>query len=148
MKKIEIKYTKSNINTMFQKLISNWDELSEYYNKEVKDFNDGLDYIDIGDIASFIVKKKKSGETEMFKVFFENVEEILVYGENYIKEIIVIGLFESIQNIGGAEIDYYKSFDKWLKNESLKSWRELIDFWENDNWKKSKESEKIMNKNK
>ncbi len=152
MKKPVIKYYESDIEKVFQKLISDWSELTEFYNKEVKfdydDPNDRLAYIDIGDISRFIVEKKNSGQTEKFEHFFENVEEIMIHGEHYVQELIVIGLFEGIQNIGGSEIDYYRSFDKWLKNNSLKAWRELIDFWEKDDWRKTSESEKILNKKK
>jgi len=94
------------------------------------DPNDRLAYIDIGDISRFIVEKKKSGQTENFEQFFENVEDIMMHGEHYVQELIVIGLFEDIQNIGGSEIDNYHSLDKWLKHNSLKAWRELIDSWE------------------
>lgn len=152
MKKPEIKYYQSDIEKVFAKLISEWNELTEFYNTEVKfDYEDPenrLAYVDIGDISRFIVKKKKSGQTEKFEQFFENVEEIMVHGEHYVQELIVIGLFEGIQNIGGSEIDYYRSFDKWLKNNSLKAWRELIDFWEKDDWRKTTESEKLLNKKK
>jgi len=57
-----------------------------------------------------------------------------------------LGLFEGIQNIGGSEIDYYRSFDKWLKNNSLKAWQDLIDLWESDDRRKTSESVKKLNK--
>lgn len=152
MKKTEIKYYQSDIEKVFQKLISKCNELTEFYNTDVKfdydDPNDRLAYIDIGDISRFIVEKKKSGQTESFEQFFENVEGIMIHGEHYVQELIVFGLFEGIQNIGGSEIDYYYSFDKWLKNKSLKAWRELIDSWEGTDWKKTNKSEQILNKKK
>lgn len=152
MKKPEIKYHESEIEQVFQRLISDWNELTDFYNKEVKfdyeDPSERLAYIDIGDISRFIVEKKRSGQTENFDTFFENVEEIVILGDDYVKNLIVVGLFEGIQNIGGSEIDYYQSFDKWLKNNSLKAWRELIDSWEGTDWKKSNESQKILNKRK
>lgn len=152
MKEPEIKYRESDIEKVFQKLILDWGELTEFYNNEVKlDYDDPsnrLDYIDIGAISRFIVEKKKSGQTEKFEQFFENVEEIMIHGEHYVQELIVIGLFEGIQNIGGSEIDYYRSFDKWLKNNSLIAWRKLIDLWETDDWRKTAESEKTLNKEK
>lgn len=146
MKKAEIKYQQSDIEKVFQKLISNWDELIDFYNAEVKSECDRLNYIDIAEISRFIVIKKKAGQTEHFEHFFTNVEEIMIHGEHYVQELIVIGLFEGIQNIGGSEIDYYRSFDKWLKSNSLKAWRELIDSWEGTDWKKTIESQKILNK--
>ena len=152
MNKPETEYHQSDIEKVFLKLISNWNEVTDFYNTEVKfdydDPNDRLAYVDIGDISRFIVEKKKAEQTEKFEIFFENAEEIMIYGEPYVQELIVIGLFEGIQNIGGSEIDYYRSFDKWLKPNSLKAWRELIDFWEKEDWKKTAESEKILNKKK
>ncbi|MFK7971121.1 MAG: hypothetical protein AB8F95_12175 [Bacteroidia bacterium] len=134
MNKPESKYLESDIEVVFQKLILDWDELAGFYNKEVKyDYDEPsnrLPYIDIGDIARFIVKKKKAQRTEHFEVFFEHAEELLTHGDDYVQNLIVVGLFEGIQNIGGADIDYYHSFDKWLKPSSLKAWKELIDFWE------------------
>ena len=152
MNKPETKYHQSDIEKVFKKLISNWNELTDFYNTEVKfdydDPNDRLAYVDIGDISRFITEKKKAEQTEKFEIFFKNVEEIMIYGEHYVQELIVIGLFEGIQAFCGSEIDYYRSFDKWLKPNSLKAWRELIDFWEKDDWKKTAESEKILNKKK
>jgi hypothetical protein len=141
MKTPKIKYYHSDIEKVFQKLISNWNELTDFYNSEIKfdyeDPDDRLVYFDIGKISEFIVDKKKSGDTENFKNFFENVEDIMIHGELLVQELIIIGLFEGIQNIGGSEIDYYHSFDKWLKRNSLKAWGELIDFWEKDDWRKN-----------
>lgn len=152
MKKIEINYSETDIEKVFQKLISRWDELTEFYNKEVNSepniTPNRLVYLDIAHIARFIVELKISGQTDNFKPFFENVEELLIHGDHYVQELIVIGLFEGIQNVGSSEIDYYRSFDKWLKPKSLNAWRELIDFWEKDEWKKTAESEKILKKNK
>lgn len=150
MKNKSIIYTQSDIEKTFQKLISNWEELTQFYDAEVRQVDespeDRLAYIDIGGIARFVVDKTLAKQTEPFSVFFENVEEILVHGDAFVKNLVIVGLFEGIQNRGGKEIDYYRGFDKWLKNESLKAWRDLIDFWEKDDWRKTKESEKILNK--
>ncbi|UTW60822.1 hypothetical protein KFE98_12385 [bacterium SCSIO 12741] len=150
MKKTVIKYRESEVEAVFQKLVSNWVELANFYQKEVTyDYeapSDRLPYVEMGDIARFIVDKKKSDNTEHFIPFFENVEELMIHGDQYTRELMVVGLFEGIQNRGGSQIDYYRSFDKWLKPESLKAWRKLIEFWEKDDWKKTSESEKILRK--
>lgn len=152
MKNKSIIYTQSDIEKTFQKLLTNWEELTQFYDAEVRQVDespeDRLVYIDMGEIARFVVDKTLANQTKPFSVFFENVEEILVHGDAFVKNLVVVGLFEGIQNRGGKEIDYYRGFDKWLKNESLKAWRDLIDFWEKDDWRKTKESEKILNKKK
>lgn len=100
MNEPEIKFYESDIEKVFQKLVSNWTELTNFYHEEVKfeydDPNERLPYVDIGDISRFIVEKKKSGQTEQFELFFEQVEELLIHGEPYVQELIVIGLFEGI----------------------------------------------------
>ena len=123
-------YTETTIENVFQKLISGWDELSNFYHKEIKVHeSDRLAYIDMADIARFIVKKKKANETKHFSRFFENTEAILEQSDAYIQNLIVIGLFEGIQNIGGQEIAYKTSYNEWLGPKSLKEWRKLINFW-------------------
>ena len=150
--KLKFNYCESEIEDVFQKLISNWPELIDFYNLDVIfQYNVGeerINYSDIGDISNFIVEKKMSGETDHFDQFFDFVEEVLSQGDDYVQNLIVVGLFEGIQNIGGSKIDYYRSFDQWLKPNSLKAWRDLIDSWEGEDWKKTSESERIMNKKK
>lgn len=148
LKQQDTKYRYTDIESVFQKLISGDLELTEFYHQTVKpnaeDEDERLPYIEIAHFSRFIVEKKKVGKTENFSLFFQNVEEILTHADQSIKELMVVGLFEGIQNIGGIEIDYYRSFDQWLKPNSLKAWRELIDFWEKDDWKMTEEAEKIL----
>jgi hypothetical protein len=71
-------------------------------------------------------------------LFFEKTEEILNHGDADVQNLIIVGLFEGIQNIGGGEIKYHSSFNKWLKPESKLMWDYLIDFWEGTDWRNSK----------
>jgi len=150
MKKSPIKYQEGEVEDVFQKLISNWGELIKFYNTKVKfDYTnpkDRLAYLDIAEIAKFVLDKKKAEQTENFETFFENVEAILMDCDTYVKNLVVVGLFEGIQNVDSSKVGYYRSFDQWLKLNSLKEWRNSIDFWEGNSWKKTPESEKILNK--
>jgi hypothetical protein len=110
-----------------------------YLKEEYKNDNSiRLNYIDIAEISRLIIAKHEAGQTERFEMFFENVEEILKNCDPEIENLIVIGLFESLQNIGGREINYYSAYDKWLKPVSKLKWFELIDFWEGKKWRNSK----------
>jgi hypothetical protein len=92
---------------------------------------DRLNYIDIANIAHFIIWKFKFNETACFERIFNNTEVILTNGDRSTQELIVIGFFEGIQNIGGwSKVDYYKGFDQWLKPKSKKEWDNLIERWE------------------
>ncbi|WP_370408181.1 DUF7674 family protein, partial [Tenacibaculum dicentrarchi] len=135
----EPKYNYNEIEKVFEILISGNIELTKHFSNEVDlnnyDINEDLPYIDIGSISRYIVEKKLNNLTYNFELFFKNVEEIYINGDKDVKEFIVIGLFEGIQNIGGEKIDYYNSFNKWLKPETHKSWNALIDSWEGTEWR-------------
>jgi hypothetical protein len=101
--------------------------------KSLEASEDRLTYSDVGNIAHFIVWKYKANETECFDSIFQRAEQILEHGDSSTKGLIIVGLFEGIQNIGGwHEIDYYKGFDKWLRPQSKKAWDEIIEFWEDE----------------
>jgi uncharacterized lipoprotein NlpE involved in copper resistance len=103
--------------------------LDSYGTVEVTD--DRLTYPDIGNIAHFIIWKYKSNETNCFDRIFKSAEIILKKGDDNAQNLIIVGLFEGIQNVGGwHKVDYYKGFDKWLQPESKQSWDVLIEAWE------------------
>jgi len=160
MNEIEPKYKYEEIEKVFKKLISENVKLTEHFMKEVdlSDYNqkDSLPYVDIGVISRYIVEKKLENQTSDFELFFKNVEEVYINGDSDVKNFIAVGLFEGIQNVGGEEIEYYRSFNKWLKTETQKAWNGIIDYWEGTEWKvpkaerdkREKEIQKILNKKK
>lgn len=90
-----------------------------------------LSYVEIGNISNFIVRKFKTKETECLAKIFENAEIILQKGDETTKSLIVVGLFEGVQNVAGwHKVDYYNGFDKWLYPESKVVWDKLIKSWE------------------
>ena len=105
---------------------------------EYKDnMSERLYYIDIAEISRYLVDKTKAGQPTFFHDFFNQVELILSNCDSYVNDLIVVGLFEGIQNICGNEIDYYRGFDKWLRPKSKQKWNELIDSWEGQDWRKN-----------
>jgi len=130
--------------TVFDALISTSSDLKnrwetyisrEYNNQNYK--TERLDYVDIGEICRFIVDKFKQQDTKDFWIFFENVEMLIVKSDDNIKNLIVVGLLEGIQNISGHEsVDYHNGFNHWLNPATKKAWDELIFFWESDESKK------------
>jgi hypothetical protein len=138
-----IKFTQLNIDSVFTTLTSTDYALKEafdnYFKEEYKDDKDErLSYFDIAEISRYLIDRLKSRQTENFDAFFEAVESILNDCDTEIENLIVIGLFEGIQNIGGPEINYYSSFDKWLKPLSKSKWDTLIDLWEGKDWRTRK----------
>jgi hypothetical protein len=118
-----IQFAEDEIDKVFQTLtsadIALKNSFEDYLKEEYKgDDAARLDYFDIAEIGRQIVAKLKRGQTEDFQLFFDKVEEILQSCDSRIENLIVVGLFEGIQNIGGREINYYSDFDKWLKPTS------------------------------
>ena len=111
----------------------------EYLFEEYKnDFTSRLDYCDMAEISRFIVDRVRSKQDYFLKDLFVKVEQILLSCDTTVEELIVVGLFEGIQNIGGSEIDYYSGFDKWLLPTSKLKWDRLIDTWEGSDWRNKK----------
>ena len=138
-----IKFTQLNIDNVFETLISTDNVLKEVFDNYIKDeYKDNkderLNYFDIAEISRYLIDRLKNRQTENFDAFFDAVENILNNCDTEIENLIVIGLFEGIQNIGGPEINYYTSFDKWLKPVSKLKWEKLIDFWEGKDWRTNK----------
>jgi len=136
----DIYFRQDQIDRVFALLTSTDKELQKRFNEYLLvDYEDEslerLYYLDVSEIARFIIDKIKAGQTSFFEEFFNQIEFILSNCDDYVGELIVIGLFESIQNAGGKDINYYQGFDQWLKPLSKQNWDELIDFWEGQDWR-------------
>lgn len=136
-----IQFTKANIDHVYEKLISTDAQLKEYFNKYIQEEYpnsevERLHYNDIAEISKYLTIKLKNNETDNFPAFFIEVENILSNCDVAIENLVIVGLFEGIQNIGGQEINYYTGFNKWLKPLSKSRWDKLIDFWEGEEWRK------------
>jgi len=121
--------------------------LKEWFGKYLRgEYENGqterLYYYDIGKISKFIIERFKNGQIEYFSIFFDAVESILNNCDTEVENLIVVGMFEDIQNIGGSDINYYTSFNQWLKPLSKSKWDKLIDFWEGDDWRNDGKSSK------
>ena len=133
-------FNKLEIDKVFEAITSIDIQLKEYFDNYVfeeykDDLTSRLYYCDISEISRFIVDKIKSKEYYFLKDLFIKVEQILANCDTEIENLIVVGLFEGIQNIGGSEIDYYFGFDYWLLPLSKIKRDNLIDSWEGTNWR-------------
>jgi hypothetical protein len=118
-------------------------ELKEYFSNYLLDEYKGdnserLDYVDISEIARFILTKYKDNQVDKLKIIFDQVENILTNCDDKTENLIVVGLFEGIQNSCGTEIDYHFQFDNFLKPISKFKWDRLIDSWEGEEWRMKK----------
>lgn len=136
-----INFRQDQIDRVFVMLASTDKGLQKWFDKYLLDEYEGdlserLSYLDVAEIARFLVDKIKAGQTSFFQGLFNQIEFILSSCDRYVKDLLVEGLFEDIQNgCGREDIDYYQNFDQWLKPLSKQEWDKLIDFWEGKDWR-------------
>ena len=134
------KFTAHDIAAVYEALTFHDQNLKTYFENYLnaeypKSEDERLHYNGFGQISRYIEDEFKRGQTGLFDPFFEAVELILSSCDREIANLVVIGLFEAIQNIGGNEINYYSGFNKWLRTISKLNWDQLIDFWEGKGWR-------------
>ena len=137
----DINFKQDQIDRAFVLLTSTDKELQKRFDKYLLDeyddeLSERLYYLDVAEIARFLVGKIKAGRTSFFLEFFSQIEFILSSCDKYVEDLLVEGLFECIQNgCGREDINYYQSFDQWLKPLSRQKWDKLTDFWEGKEWR-------------
>ncbi len=94
---------------------------------------DRLLYVDIGNMARFVVRQFKHRQTDCFDPIFSTVEQLLLKGDIETQNLIIVGFIEDIQNLAGNYgMNYHHGFDQWLRPLSQKAWNDVINFWEKE----------------
>jgi hypothetical protein len=88
------------------------------------------DYIDISIIVHWLVDSYAIGNTDYFPALFQKAELLLESGHPSQQEVVVIGLFEDLQNVASHRDFGWKVFEKWLGPRSLAAWKEVESAWE------------------
>jgi len=136
-------FKQTNVDQLFLTLTSVDKELKAEFDNYIEneyhgDLSDRLSYFDIAEIAGPVVTRAIAGKSDFLQHFFEQVEIILTNCDAYVENLIVVGLFEAIQNRCEKNFNYYNGFDPFLKSTTKKLWDNLIDFWEGTDWRKLK----------
>jgi hypothetical protein len=88
------------------------------------------EYIDIAVVAQYLADSYSSNNTHFMPTFFATVEDILVNGHPKQKEMIVIGLLETLQNVTSHRHSGYQVFERWLGPATLTQWKALEVLWQ------------------
>ena len=90
-----------------------------------------LGYLDAGWIVDRLADRFASGNTDGFDAFFDLVERLVVDGDDYVRNLGVIGYLEGMQmqTVTSKGVDP-EAFRPWLRPLSLKYWAAIHDFWE------------------
>lgn len=87
-------------------------------------------YIDLADFSNHIVVLYKQNQTNEFPAVFNVIELLHTNGDDAVREAATIGLLEDMQNkLLDSEMDM-EAFKQFLKNDSLKWWNHLNEFWD------------------
>jgi len=83
----------------------------------------------LAEYAKHLISLLRANKTINFSGIFEAIEVIIKNGKLEIRNAIVTGLLEDIQNIAGNNSLDPKQFEKYLFPESKKWWDEINRFW-------------------
>ena len=101
-----------------------WEEHLKYWGKDKR----GI-YIDTAEFVHFIDDSYGGGDTKKFLKIFEQIEFYLTRGDNKIKDIIALGILETLQNVASHRKYSYTVFEKWLGPVSKNYWKEIEIMW-------------------
>jgi hypothetical protein len=87
-------------------------------------------YIDTGEIATFLVRCFREGDTDNFPAIFAKIEEWLKREDSGLVELVTVGLLEDIQLISSHESFGMEAFEQWLAPVSKSRWMQIRQMWE------------------
>ncbi|HMS87787.1 MAG TPA: hypothetical protein PKE56_05055 [Acidimicrobiales bacterium] len=102
-----------------------WDE------SENVDDGERLLYLDAGDFIRHLVHKHLTHEVEEFPAAFAVVERLVVEGDDYVRNLGVIGFLEGLQmmTVTAAGIDPEEAFRPLVGPVSERWWERINRFW-------------------
>lgn len=124
-------YTLADIDLVFDLLVSPSYQLrkewSAYLRERYMDPTDErLYYFDMMEISAMIVKRFQKKRIKTVQQFFKQLEILLQKGDFEIRNLLLAGLIEGIQQICAYKaIDMRYDFDPWLLPHTKKNWDEL-----------------------
>jgi hypothetical protein len=93
-----------------------------------------LGYIDAGDFIRHLVSLRVAGRTEEFPAVFDVIERLACEGDDYVRNLAVIGHLEGMQMIAvtSAGLDPEIDFRPFCRPASDAWWQRLNGFWAGD----------------
>lgn len=87
-------------------------------------------YTDFSFLARHVMNSFLNNTVEDLPTIFNIVENLLIDGDEFVKEATVVGLLEDIQNLVLSNGNELNLFLMYFGTETLKQWNELIIYWE------------------
>ena len=74
--------------------------------------------------------RNHKADTSEFPGFFEALESLFYEDHDHLRELLSVGLIESLQNITASEHGRWSRFEPWLGVRTLKAWSAIVACWE------------------
>jgi hypothetical protein len=86
-------------------------------------------YNDIAQFAHYLVERFESGEISDFPKVFELVEVLLSGSNDYVRDLIVIGLIEDLQTISSNRPIGRDAILPWCGTLASENWVQITEMW-------------------
>lgn len=86
-------------------------------------------YLDAAVIAAFLVARNAQGDTRTVSIGFEVLEQVLLEGDDEARNVVIVGVLETVQNIAGSRGDA-GAFRPYLGPATLQAWEGLNKLWD------------------
>ena len=87
-------------------------------------------YVDLAQVAGYLVQAYSLGNTEEFSSLFELVERLLADGDDEVRKAVSVGLIEDIQTVASHESFGSSVFERWLGPLTRDAWTAGRRAWE------------------
>ena len=94
-------------------------------------------YAQASALAGALTRAYQLGETGCFDHLFAEIEKLVVDPDQTIRELVVVGVLEDLQNEMLHEQLDFDGLDIWMGPETSQAWRELVMFWKDIEAKKA-----------
>ena len=101
----------------------------EEHKREYFDEEDYLPYIALCEFSDHLIQLYSNGATQEFSAVFDEIEQLHLLGEPYVREAATIGCLEGLQNMMGNRGMDPAVLRPFLGPESAKWWDQLNKFW-------------------
>jgi hypothetical protein len=93
---------------------------------------DRLTYHEVSEAVRLMAEWFRGGLTDCFAALFGAFERCLLEGNDEAVELILVGVFEDLQNGNITEMDDFSVWEPFLHPVSARGWKAVVDFWNGD----------------
>jgi hypothetical protein len=101
----------------------------ESFIKEWQDESEKPFYLALSTLARHLVLKLEAKDIVEFPSLFGVIERLIIDGDTYVREAVIVGLLEDLQNPNIYANTHSEQFRTFLLPESQNWWDKLHKFW-------------------